>query len=200
MYVMHILTSFTLRHAIAVLLLVTATLLLLNNDLWRKTRIPEYVGTLLHEAELARTKATFTAHLVAAPPALQLPVPVIGVDSDEIADSYGAPRGADRTHEGIDIFAPQGTPIRSATPGIVMRIGTNTLGGNIVLIIGPGGERYYYAHLDEFDPLLTAGQIVSTSTLIGTVGTTGNAAGTPPHLHFGIYSNRQAINPYDRLK
>ncbi|HWH16437.1 MAG TPA: M23 family metallopeptidase [Candidatus Paceibacterota bacterium] len=119
---------------------------------------------------------------------------------EEVVDTYGEPRGADRRHEGIDIFAPRGTYIVSATEGIVARIGENRLGGTIVFILGPGGERYYYAHLDSVDPMLTVGQRVGTSTILGRVGTTGNAAGTPPHLHFGIYGNGGARNPYERLR
>lgn len=81
-----------------------------------------------------------------------------------------------------------------------MRVGDNRLGGTIVFILGPAGERYYYAHLDSVDPELSVGQIVSTTTPIGRVGTTGNAVGTPPHLHFGIYGNGGALNPFPRLQ
>lgn len=164
------------------------------------TPIPGYVGNLIYQAEVAREQATFTAKLLASPPAASLPVPVIGVAPREIADTYGEPRGADRKHEGVDIFAARGTYIISATEGIVVRIGTNSLGGNIVFVLGPGGERYYYAHLDEIDSQLSQGQRVSTSTMLGTVGTTGNATGTPPHLHFGIYGEGGAQNPFERLR
>jgi murein DD-endopeptidase MepM/ murein hydrolase activator NlpD len=166
---------------------------------WNRTPIPEAVGTALYAAETASSHAAFSAALLVGAPAAVLDVPVIGVQPREIADSFGAPRGA-RSHQGVDIFAPRGTYIVPAVPGIVARIGTNTLGGNVVYILGPGGERYYYAHLDSVDPLLSAGQAVSTSTVIGRVGTTGNAAGTPPHLHFGIYGQGGAQDPFPRLR
>ena len=98
------------------------------------------------------------------------------------------------------IYSHLGTYIISATEGVVVRVGENRLGGNIVFVLGPGGGRYYYAHLDTIDPLLSIGQRVSTSTILGSVGAAGNATGTPPHLHFGIYGNSGALNPYDRLK
>jgi murein DD-endopeptidase MepM/ murein hydrolase activator NlpD len=116
-----------------------------------------------------------------------------------VADTFGAPRGGDRKHEGVDIFVDRGAPVLSATRGVVARVGQNRLGGNVVFVVGPGGERYYYAHLESFAPGLEVGQRVSTSTLLGRVGTSGNAAGTPPHLHFGIYGRGGAQNPYDRF-
>ena len=167
---------------------------------WNLTPIPEHLGALIYQAEAAREHAVFSAELLASPAAAELPVPVIGVRARDVGDSYGASRGSDRSHEGVDIFAPRGTAIVSATPGIVARIGTNDLGGNIVFVIGPGGERYYYAHLDEIDQNLTTGQRVGTTTILGRVGTTGNATGTPPHLHFGIYGRGGAQDPFDRLR
>src|SRR5690554_3736193 len=54
-----------------------------------------------------------------ADPPASLPVPVDGVSAGDIADTWGAARGADRSHEGVDIFAPRGTPVRSTTRGVV---------------------------------------------------------------------------------
>nr|MDQ2938517.1 peptidoglycan DD-metalloendopeptidase family protein [Acidobacteriota bacterium] len=59
---------------------------------------------------------------------------------------------------------------------------------------------YYYAHLEAYAPHLTEGEYVTPQTLLGYVGTTGNAAGTPPHLHFGVYeSTHGALNPLPLL-
>ncbi|HEY0010470.1 MAG TPA: M23 family metallopeptidase [Candidatus Paceibacterota bacterium] len=170
-----------------------------NNHVWHATPLPRVLGESIHAVRVTSDHAAYTASLLASPAAALLPVPVVGVPSSEVADTFGAPRGTDRTHQGVDIFAPRGTYILSATEGIVARIGTNGLGGNVVFVLGPGGERYYYAHLDEVDPVLELGQRVSTTTIIGRVGTTGNAAGTPPHLHFGIYGAGGAQNPFSRL-
>ena len=187
------------RTGLVALVVVSIGLIHLNY-LWNLTPVPELLGSYIHSFQEASRKAAFTSSLVAQPPAGKIAVPVVSVPAADIADTYGAPRGSDRSHQGVDIFAPRGTYIRSATEGIVMRIGKNRLGGTIVFIIGPAGERYYYAHLDSVDPELSVGQIVSTTTLIGRVGTTGNAVGTPPHLHFGIYGNGGALNPFPRLQ
>ena len=136
--------------------------------------------------------------LAAQDPNVGLPVPVEGVRLSEIADTWGAPRPTGRGHNGVDIFAPAGTPIHSATEGFLTRRGESNLGGNHIFITGPGGVRYYYAHLDSFNEELGIGSEVSTTTVIGYVGNTGNARTTPPHLHFGKYDNG-AENPFPFL-
>lgn len=131
-------------------------------------------------------------------PDAQLLVPIRGLSLNSIADTWGDARSGGRTHEGVDMFAARGTPVFSATDGIVLRSGTNALGGNIVFVMGAGGIRYYYAHLDRIAQGIAAGTPVTTDTVLGFVGTTGNAEGTPPHLHFGMYQNG-AKDPYDLL-
>lgn len=129
----------------------------------------------------------------------QILIPVLGSRVEGVADTFGSPRDGERSHEGQDIFAPKGTPIFSATNGYVTRIGQGNLGGNYVNITGAGGRRYYYAHLDRFPQGLQVGQRVTTDTVIGFVGNTGNAQTTPDHLHLGVYESRQAINPLPLL-
>ena len=126
-----------------------------------------------------------------------LPNPVAAARAPRITDSWGAARSAGRRHEGIDIFAPKGTPVISTTPGVVTRVGVNRLGGQFVGVLGPGLEWHYYAHLDRFGAF-REGDIVNAGDVLGYVGNTGNARGTPPHLHYGIYKGG-AKNPYPRL-
>jgi len=114
-------------------------------------------------------------------------MPVDGLRVDGVADTWGAPRSGGRRHEGQDLFAPRGTPVRSATPGFVYRIDDLSLGGLSVTIVGQGGRRYYYTHFDAVPDDLVEGQRVGVDTVIGFVGDSGNAAGTPPHLHLGVY-------------
>lgn len=99
-----------------------------------------------------------------------------------------------RRHEGIDIFAPRRTPALAAASGTVTRVGENNLGGKVVFM-RPGGKNYslYYAHLDE--QLKQEGQLVNEGDTLGLIGSTGNAAGGAPHLHFGIYTSAGAIDP-----
>src|ERR1700752_936238 len=135
------------------------------------------------------------AKLYTQSPDTRIAMPLEDISKKKVADTWQAPRGVGRRHEGQDIFAPRGTPILSATRGYVYKIGENNLGGQTVSVIGAGGRVYYYAHLDSYAPNLAEGDYVTTRTLLGYVGVTGNAQGTPPHLHFGIYSSSGAINP-----
>jgi peptidoglycan LD-endopeptidase LytH len=149
-------------------------------------------GSLGHHPLLAARLASMT-------PSPVLPVPVSGVSPRDLRDTWNGPRSGGRRHRGIDIFAKRGTPIRSATRGIVATVGTNRLGGRIVRVFGPGGEWHYYAHLERFAEIVP-GQILATGTILGYVGDSGNAKGTPPHLHYGIYRMfGGAMNPYHRL-
>ena len=133
------------------------------------------------------------------PAPLALPIPVQGVAQRAITDSWHAPRGGGRKHEGIDIFARRGTPVVSPVTGIVTHVGQDRLGGNVVRVLGPGRQMHYFAHLDRFAGL-ERWQVVEAGEVLGYVGNTGNARGASPHLHYGIYSASGAINPYPLLK
>ena len=129
----------------------------------------------------------------------RLPVPVEEVASRDLADTWGAPRSGNRRHEGIDIFAPLGRPVLSTTKGIVFKVGEDDLGGHVVRVLGPGWQWHYYAHLDRFADI-EPGSIVEQGSVIGYVGNTGNAIGTPHHLHYGVYRFMGgARNPYPLL-
>lgn len=143
--------------------------------------------------------AVRVVRLLREPPPESLPIPVEGVAPSDLRDTWGASRSEGRAHEGIDIFAPRGTPVFSATRGVVVRKGWNRLGGKTVSVFGPAGWTHYYAHLNEWDsPAL--GDWVEAGTVLGYVGDTGNAKGTPFHLHYGIYESGTAMNPYPLLK
>jgi len=146
----------------------------------------------------ARLRMTWT--LSRMDPPRHLPVPVEGVSARRIADTFGAPRGSDRRHAGVDIFAPRGTAVRAATPGLVVSVRDGGLGGRQVWVLGPGLERHYYAHLDDWAPGLSEGDIVHAGSLLGRVGNTGNARTTPPHLHYGIYGRQGAYDPLPLLR
>ncbi len=151
-----------------------------------------------HQPFMAKPRA-ITA-LTTAPAPEALPMPVDGVRASRVADTFGAPRGTDRRHEGVDIFAPRGTPVRSTTRGLVVGVREGGLGGKQVWIMGPGRQRHYYAHLDGFADLLAVGDIVQPGDALGIVGDTGNARGTPPHLHYGIYAMDGAFDPLPLLR
>lgn len=134
-----------------------------------------------------------------------LRMPVDGVRVRQVSDTWGAARAGGRPHEGVDIFAPSGTPIRAAAPGFVYSIESLSLGGNSVTVVGGGGRRYFYTHMSAFAEDLREGQHVTTDTVLGYVGNTGDAATTPPHLHFGVYEGPadtcawRALDPFPLL-
>jgi murein DD-endopeptidase MepM/ murein hydrolase activator NlpD len=109
-------------------------------------------------------------------------------------NDFGAPRSGGRTHQGNDIFAPHGTPIRAPFPGTASGA-SNGLGGMAVKVYGEQGY-VYNAHLSRIG---TLGK-VSAGTIIGYVGATGNARGTSPHNHFEWHpGNSSAVSPYSYL-
>lgn len=151
-----------------------------------------------HQPFMARPRMLW--ELSRMPPPAAVAMPVDGVASRRVADTFGAPRGTDRRHDGVDIFAPRGTKVRSATRGVVASVREGGLGGRQVWVYGPSGQRHYYAHLDDWEPGLAEGDPVLPGSALGVVGDTGNARGTPPHLHYGIYGADGAIDPLPLLR
>lgn len=117
-----------------------------------------------------------------------------------IGSYWGDERDAGtRQHEGIDIFATRGTPVVAVTDGYVLQVGNDGIGGKSVTIQSDEYTwRSYYAHLDAQH--VTVGQLVKKGMQIGTVGNTGNAKATSPHLHFGIYETSGAVDPLPYVK
>jgi murein DD-endopeptidase MepM/ murein hydrolase activator NlpD len=124
--------------------------------------------------------------------------PVSGGDINAIGSWYGDGRdGGRRRHEGLDIFARRGTPVLAAAGGVIRSTRRNNLGGNVVWLRDEFGQTHYYAHLDT--QLVRRGDRVAAGDTVGLVGNSGNARTTPPHLHFGIYSNG-SFDPFPALQ
>lgn len=126
-------------------------------------------------------------------------------------DTWGAGRGwgGRRSHEGTDIFAPQGLPIRSTCYGIIEVKGWNPYGGWRIGIRDLNNFYHYYAHMSGYDKTMKIGEIVKPGQVIGWVGSSGyGKPGTqgkfPPHLHYGVYSDRGlfewSFDPYPMLR
>jgi hypothetical protein len=125
-----------------------------------------------------------------------LAFPVEGRDSRAVRSFWGADRDAGaRSHQGIDVFAPRGTPVLAGADGVAWA-GENRLGGTVVFLRDPSrGQSLYYAHLDRH--AVATGQRVRVGDTVGFVGNTGNARTTAPHLHFGVYRRGEgAIDPF----
>lgn len=114
----------------------------------------------------------------------------------QFADTWGAARSQGRAHQGTDIFAAQGTPVVAVNDGLA-RKGLDPLGGNVATLTD-ADARYYYAHLDAWEGDFP--RKVKAGDVLGYVGTTGNAQGLTPHLHFGVYIGDEAVNPFPELE
>jgi peptidoglycan LD-endopeptidase LytH len=126
--------------------------------------------------------------------------PVAGRTTGDIQSFFGAARdGGRREHHGVDIFAPRGTPVLAAGPGTVRRVNETPIGGKVVWVFDEARNlSRYYAHLDSQS--VEAGRRVQPGDTLGTVGNTGNARTTPPHLHFGIYARGEGpVDPWPYL-
>ena len=107
-------------------------------------------------------------------------------------------------HHGIDLMAPLGTPVLAVESGVAWA-SVETKGGNVVYLDGARtGNRYFYGHLDRFaakvlinaDPRVR----VDAGDELGYVGTTGNAAGRPPHVHFQMRRGSLVMDPFEPLQ
>jgi murein DD-endopeptidase MepM/ murein hydrolase activator NlpD len=113
--------------------------------------------------------------------------PVYGHSS--YIDTFGALRGdvSGSWHHGDDIFAALGTPLLAVADGTVFAVGWNRVGGWRLWLRDDEGNEFYYAHLSAYSPLAVTGAIVQAGDVLGFVGSTGDAEGTPSHLHFEIH-------------
>jgi murein DD-endopeptidase MepM/ murein hydrolase activator NlpD len=142
--------------------------------------------------------------------ALRLMVPVAGTRPERLENTFDMRRGngGERVHQAIDILAPKGTPVLAAVDGEILRVTNNTLGGKTIYATDPARRFvFYYAHLDRYAERTKVGARVRQGTVIGYVGTTGNAPDHLPHLHFQVMrmsSGRQwwegpPVNPWGQF-
>lgn len=150
----------------------------------------------------SNSASAYTLEIAALPRTYSsLPMPVAGLTGRDIHDNFGYPRdGGTRRHRGIDIFAPRGTPVVAVLDGYLSYIGDQKKGGRSVWLVNEEGYSFYYAHLDRWAPGIYEGMQVRQGDLIGFVGTTGNAAGTSPHLHFQVSHRDETVNPFPLLR
>jgi len=174
----------------------------LQQGAWKKLEHADSTLTVTHEFResgnaLVRLQPELLVNMYYSITLSVTPVllnPVKGASNKSIGSFYGDPRdGGKRKHEGVDIFAPKGTPVIAPTAGVIASVGTSNLGGKTVWMNDlKRGHSYYFAHLDS--QLVTRGMKVKQGDAIGLVGNTGNARNTPSHLHFGVYQ-RQSKDP-----
>lgn len=121
--------------------------------------------------------------------AKRLTIPVSGVMSTHLTNTYGDDRGGGlRQHGALDIMAVRGTPIVATEDGRIEKLFTSEAGGLTIYQFDPTRTyTYYYAHLDRYADGIVEGQTVKRGQIIGYVGATGNASPEGPHLHFAIF-------------
>jgi peptidoglycan LD-endopeptidase LytH len=136
-------------------------------------------------------------------------IPVEGIRSSQLIDTFAEERGEERVHAALDIMAPLGTRVLAAAPGKVESLFQSEAGGNTIYVRSDDGQTiYYYAHLDSYAGDLQEGDAVQRGQVLGTVGFSGNAGPEAPHLHFAMmrtapdaewWEPATAINPYPLL-
>ncbi len=191
----------------------------LRAQLERERRAAEYAALLRQAQAATRARAAQQAQAAqppqppapdAAPPASDSggdPGQIIGSGdwvcpvqgAVSFTDSWGAPRSGGRTHKGTDMFAAQGTPVVAVVAGSVFFQG-DPLGGLAAYVTGADGTTYYYAHLNDY---VGGARNVAAGELIAHNGSSGNADGGSPHVHFEIRlggPNGTKINPYPTVR
>lgn len=137
---------------------------------------------------------------------LDLIIPVTGVTTANLVDTWGDARSEGRSHQGIDIMAPRGRAVVAAVDGRIVKFFDSDRGGTTIYQFdGRGRYVYYYAHLESRAVGLAEGDVVRQGDILGYVGSTGNA--TTPHLHFEIqllgpeqqWWRATSVNPYTYL-
>lgn len=171
--------------------------------LWKYYNRDKAVGIIMGNAKLFKKYDTVDLNRKAFPIPLQ--------STYSYRSTWGVARGwgGRRSHEGTDIFAHYGVPVRSTSYGVIEIKGWNRYGGWRIGIRDINNTYHYFAHLNGFTKGLKVGQVVEPGMVIGSVGSTGyGPPGTsgkfPPHLHFGMYKDNGYIewsfDPYYNLK
>lgn len=139
----------------------------------------------------------------------KLMIPVVGINRDNLQDTYTQSRSGGRVHNAIDIMAPVGSPVVAVADGEIAKFFDSNLGG--ITIYQWSADRkyvYYYAHLQKRADGLQEKSFVKQGTILGYVGDTGNAGAGNYHLHFSIiipskpdsHWDGTNVNPYPTLK
>ncbi|MBB3814445.1 murein DD-endopeptidase MepM/ murein hydrolase activator NlpD [Xanthomonas arboricola] len=135
-------------------------------------------------------------------------IPVQGISSGQLQNTFTDARSEGRVHDAIDILAPTGTPVIAVADGTVEKLFNSERGGLTIYQFDPAGTYcYYYAHLERYADGLAEKQSIRRGQIIGYVGSTGNADPAAPHLHFEIHRlgpekqwwKGEVLNPYPVL-
>lgn len=135
-------------------------------------------------------------------------IPVQGISSKQLRNTYDEARSQGRQHNAIDIMAQQGTPVLAVDDGVVIKLFQSDKGGITLYQLDPSGKyAYYYAHLSRYADDIAEGKVLKRGDVVGYVGDTGNAGNGNYHLHFEVsklaaprkWYGGIPINPYHLL-
>jgi murein DD-endopeptidase MepM/ murein hydrolase activator NlpD len=158
-------------------------------------KVQSRYNKLLGELYAAMARERAAGKLTWTPPGPNgMAFPVRGIHY--YSNTWGAARSGGRHHKGTDVMAPRGTPIVAVLGGMA-RVHSSGLGGKSVTITSDSGWQFYYCHMNGY---AISGGRVRTGQLIGWVGSTGNARGGSPHLHFQMGPGGRWVNPYSYLR
>jgi murein DD-endopeptidase MepM/ murein hydrolase activator NlpD len=138
----------------------------------------------------------------------KLLLPVQGIKTANLTDTYDQPRGKQRQHEALDIMAAKGTPVLAVADGKVEKLFASKPGGTTLYQFDPSGRyAYYYAHLDRYADGIKEGMELKRGQVLGYVGVTGNSDPNAPHLHFAMFEltpekkwwKGTPVNPYPMM-
>lgn len=125
---------------------------------------------------------------------IRSPIPMAKISSGFTTSRMHPILGFARSHLGIDLAAPTGTPVMAAADGKVVFVGYNGDYGNQIIVQHSGGYRTHYSHLSGFRPGMKNGAEVRQKEVIGRVGSTGLSTG--PHLDYRMDNKGAFINPF----
>ncbi len=155
-------------------------------------RVDTSVAELVEANGLADPDRVVAGTVLSVPGAWRCPVPEV----TRMIDDFGAPRPGDRFHEGIDLFAERGAPVRAPVSGAARAV-EGERGGLQITLEGDDGSTYVASHLEAFGE---TGR-VEAGAVVGRVGSSGNAAGSDPHVHFEVHpDDGVAVNPFPLLE
>jgi murein DD-endopeptidase MepM/ murein hydrolase activator NlpD len=152
----------------------------------------QQVANLFHKSPKVNTAPTSNAPSTSSS-GFQPPIKGSYFNSGNYSPNQGTDYRHPKGHQGVDLRASGGTAVYPIAPGIVTYVGTDNKGGNVVNITHPQGVRAYYAHLGTVS--VNKGDKVNFDTVIGSVGNSGDAKATWPHLHIQVWKNNQLQDP-----
>ncbi len=152
----------------------------------------EPVGNLAHSGvDLVAATTTYMIAAATPPPPPPPPSHACPAPGSEFIDSWGFARSGGRSHKGVDMMAPHGTPVYAPAAGNI-RVSNSALGGLGFWLESSDGNTYFGSHMQSLE---VRDGWVEPGSPIGTVGSTGNAGGTS-HLHFEVMLAGASVNPY----